>query len=133
MINTFSFYEGYMTPTVADVFALMCLHPIGAFAHNLMAVGKGPEEDILNGISLNYNYFIKEVKGFVNSLVTYKEECCFYLFWICKFLTCTSSKWVINYYLPIAQCLANGFPVDLSSFILGELYRTMFLLSTEPK
>uniref|UniRef100_A0A2N9GZI7 Aminotransferase-like plant mobile domain-containing protein n=1 Tax=Fagus sylvatica TaxID=28930 RepID=A0A2N9GZI7_FAGSY len=52
---------------------------------------------------------------------------------ICKFLACTSSKRVINYYLPIAQCLANGTPVDLSSFLLGELYRSLFLLSTEPK
>uniref|UniRef100_A0A2N9GAK7 Aminotransferase-like plant mobile domain-containing protein n=1 Tax=Fagus sylvatica TaxID=28930 RepID=A0A2N9GAK7_FAGSY len=106
---------------------------MGAFTHNLMAVGKGPEEDILNVIPLNYDDFIKEVKGSANSPVTYKEECYFYLFWICKFLACISSKRVINYFLPIAQCLANGTPIDLSSFVLGELYRAMFLLSTEPK
>jgi hypothetical protein len=40
--NTFSFPEGYMTPTVVDVFALMCLRPMGVLAHSLMAVGKGP-------------------------------------------------------------------------------------------
>jgi hypothetical protein len=84
--NTFSFPEGYMTPTVADVFALLCLRPMGAFAHNLIAVGKGPDKDILNGMPLNYNDFIKEMKGSTNSLVTYKEECYFYLFLICKFL-----------------------------------------------
>jgi hypothetical protein len=131
--NTFSFPEGYRTPTVADVFALMCLRPMGAFTHNLMAVGKGPEEDILNVIPLNYDNFIKEVKGSDNSPIIYKEECCFYLFWICKFLACISSKRVINYFLPIARCLVNGTPVDLSSFVLGELHRAMFLLSTEPK
>uniref|UniRef100_A0A2N9H3S9 Aminotransferase-like plant mobile domain-containing protein n=1 Tax=Fagus sylvatica TaxID=28930 RepID=A0A2N9H3S9_FAGSY len=49
------------------------------------------------------------------------------------FLACTSSKRVINYYLPIARCLANGVPVDMNSFLLGELYRAMFLLSTETK
>jgi hypothetical protein len=78
--NTFSFSKGYMTSTVADVFALTCLCPMGAFAHNLMVVGKGPEEDILNDIPLNYNDFIKAAKGSANSPVTYKEECCFYLF-----------------------------------------------------
>ena len=67
------------------------------------------------------------------SPISYKEECCFYLLWICRFLACTSSKWVINYYLPIARCLANGVLVDMSSLLLGELYRAMFLLSTEPK
>ena len=90
--NTFSFPEGYMTLTVADIFALTCLHPMGALAHSLMVVGKGPDEDILNGVSLNYNDFIKEMKGSGATPVTYKEECCFYLFWICKFLACTSSK-----------------------------------------
>ena len=68
-----------MTPTVANVFTLMCLLPMGAFAHNLMVVGKSPDEDILNGMPLNYSDFIKEMKGSANSPVTYKEECCFYL------------------------------------------------------
>ena len=87
-----------MTLTLADVFALTCLPPMGASAHGLMASDIDPEDDILKGITLSYNDFIKEVKGASNS----KEECCFYLFWICKFFTCTSSKLVINYYLPIA-------------------------------
>uniref|UniRef100_A0A2N9HWC3 Aminotransferase-like plant mobile domain-containing protein n=1 Tax=Fagus sylvatica TaxID=28930 RepID=A0A2N9HWC3_FAGSY len=89
--------------------------------------------DILNGVSLSYNEFNKQMKGSDTLPVSYKEKCCFYLFWICRFLACTSSKWVINYYLPIARCLANDVPVDMSSFLLGELYRAMFLLNTEPK
>ncbi len=72
------------------------------------------------------------MKGAGASPVTYKEECCFYLLWICKFPACTSSKRVINYYLPIARCLANGILIDMGSFLLGELYRAMFLLSIEP-
>ena len=133
--NTFFFFFFWKVhdPTVSDVFALTCLRPMGAFAHNLMAAGKGPKEDILNDIPLNYDDFMKAMKGSTSSPVTYKEECCFCLFWICKFLACTSSKWVINYYLPIAWFLANGTPVDLNSFVLGELYRATFLLSTEPK
>uniref|UniRef100_A0A2N9EM61 Aminotransferase-like plant mobile domain-containing protein n=1 Tax=Fagus sylvatica TaxID=28930 RepID=A0A2N9EM61_FAGSY len=107
--------------------------PRCALAHPLMAVGTGPDDDVLNGVPLSYNEFIKHMKGAGTSPISYKEECCFYLLWICKFLACTSSIRVINYYLPIARCLANGVPVDMSSFLLGELYRAMFLLSTEPK
>jgi hypothetical protein len=126
--NTFSFLEGFMTPTVADIFALLGLRPMGALAHPLMAVGTGPDEDVLS-----YNDFIKQMKGSGASPITYKEECYFYLFWICRFLACTSSKRVISYYLPIARYLANDTSVDMSSFLLGELYQSMFLLSTEPK
>jgi hypothetical protein len=131
--NTFSFPEGYMTPTVFDVFALLGLRPMGAIAHPLMAVGTGPEDDFLKGVPMGYTEFIKHAKGTDASPVTYKEECLFYLYWICRFLACTSSKRVINYYLPIARCLANGVPVDMASFLLGELYRAMLLLSIEPK
>jgi hypothetical protein len=51
-----------MTPMVADVFALTCLPPMGAFADNLMASGRGLKEDVLNGVTLSYTDFIKEVK-----------------------------------------------------------------------
>ena len=57
--NSFSFLEGFMTPMVFDVFALLSLRPMGALAHPLMAVGTGPNDDILNGVPLSYNEFIK--------------------------------------------------------------------------
>jgi hypothetical protein len=78
--NTFSFLEGFMTSMVFDVFALLSLRPMGALAHPLMAVGIGLDEDILNGVPLSYNDFIKHMKGAGASPVSYKEECCFYLF-----------------------------------------------------
>jgi hypothetical protein len=118
---------------MADIFSLLVLHPMGVLAHPSMAVGTSFDDDVLNGVSFNYNDFIKEMKGSDTSPVSYKEECCFYLFWICKFLACTSSKRVINYYLPIPRNLANGTLVDMNSFLLGELYRSMFLLSIKPK
>ena len=61
--NTFSFPEGYMTPTVFDIFALLSLCPIGLMAHPSMAVGTGPKDDFLKGMPLSYNEFIKHVKG----------------------------------------------------------------------
>ncbi len=78
--NTFSFPEGYMTPTVFDIFALLSLCPMGLMAHPSMAVGTGPKDDFLKGMPLSYNEFIKYVKGAGASPVTYKEECMFYLF-----------------------------------------------------
>ena len=77
--NTFSFPEGFMTPTMFDVFALLGLRPMGALAHPLMAVGIGPDDDVLNGVPLSYNEFIKHMKGASTSPIFYKEECCFYL------------------------------------------------------
>ena len=71
-----------MTPTVANIFALLGLRPMGALAHPLMAIGTGPDDDILHGMPLSYNEFIKHVKGAGTSPVSYKEECCFYLLWI---------------------------------------------------
>ena len=68
-----------MTPTVADIFALLGLRPMSALAHPLMAIGTGPDDDILYGVPLSYNEFIKHVKGAGASPVSYKEECCFYL------------------------------------------------------
>uniref|UniRef100_A0A2N9I9T0 Uncharacterized protein n=1 Tax=Fagus sylvatica TaxID=28930 RepID=A0A2N9I9T0_FAGSY len=51
--------------TGVDIFVLLGLCPMGALAHPLMAVGTGPDEDvnILNGVSLSYNEFIKQMKG----------------------------------------------------------------------
>lgn len=106
--NTFSFPKAYMTPAVADIFALTCLPLVGVSVHSQMAYGKGLEEDILIGVNLNYVPFIKSMKGASSSRVTYPEKCCFYLLWICRFLACTSSKCVIQNYLPIARALTNG-------------------------
>jgi hypothetical protein len=57
--NTFSFPEGFMTRIVANMFALLGLRPMGALAHPLMVVGTGPDDDILQGVPLSYNEFIK--------------------------------------------------------------------------
>jgi hypothetical protein len=51
---TFSFPEGYMTPTVFDVFALLGLRPMGATAHPFMAVGTSPEDDFLKGVLISH-------------------------------------------------------------------------------
>jgi hypothetical protein len=70
--NTFSFPEGFMTPTVADIFTLLGLRLMGALAHPLMAVGTGPDDDVLNGVPLSYNEFLKHMKGSGASSVSYK-------------------------------------------------------------
>uniref|UniRef100_A0A2N9HB24 Aminotransferase-like plant mobile domain-containing protein n=1 Tax=Fagus sylvatica TaxID=28930 RepID=A0A2N9HB24_FAGSY len=65
--NTFSFPEGFMTLTVADIFALLDLRPMGALAHPLMVVGTSPNEDVLHGVSLSYNDFIKQLHPTIES------------------------------------------------------------------
>ena len=50
--DTFSFLEGFMTPIVFDVFALLSLRPMSALAHPLMDVGTGLDDDIFNGVPL---------------------------------------------------------------------------------
>jgi hypothetical protein len=71
--QNFSFPEGFMTFTVADIFALLGLRPIGALAHPLMAVGTSSDEDVLNGVSLSYNDFDQQMKGSSASPVTRKN------------------------------------------------------------
>ncbi len=119
--------------TMADLFVLTYLPLDGKSIHNQMPYGKGLKEDVLAGENLNYVSFIKNMKGASGSRVSYREECCFYFLWICRFLVYTSSKRVTHNDLPIAKALVNGVCVDLSSFVQGELYWAMYLFSTDPK
>jgi hypothetical protein len=65
--------------------------------------------------------------------ITFEEETCFYLFWLCKFLINSSSKRIVTCYLPIAMAFANKHKLALAPFFLGFVYRSMFLFTNEPK
>jgi hypothetical protein len=133
MTNTFSFPEGFMTLTVLDVFSLTCLPLNGVSVHSLMTCGSGPNVSIINkGDALSYGGFITQCKGFGNATLTYPEECSFYFLWICRFLAHSSSKQIMKNYLRLAIALTNGVCVALNPFILGELYRAIYHISTEP-
>ena len=83
--------------------------------------------------TLAYTKFMQKYKKHSTEPITFEEETCFYLFWLCKFLINSSSKRIVTYYLPIAMALANNKKLALAPFFLGFVYRSMFLFTTEPK
>jgi hypothetical protein len=86
-----------------------------------------------NGVALGYIRFMQKHKKHFDDVITFKEETCFYLFWLCKFLINSPSKRIITYYLPIAIALFNKHKLALVFFFLGSVYRSMFLFTTDPK
>ena len=79
-----------------------------------------------NGSALGYTRFMQKHKKHFDEVITFEEEACFYLFWLCKFLINSSSKRIVTYYLPIAIALANKHKLALVPFFLGSIYRSMF-------
>ena len=75
----------------------------------------------------------KNTKKHFANVITFEEETCLYLFWLCKFLINSPSKRIVTYYLPIIITLVNKHKLALAPFFLGSIYRSMFLFATEPK
>jgi hypothetical protein len=80
--------------------------------------------------ALGYTRFLTKYKQNFGEVITFEEETCFYLYWLCKFLINSPSKRIITYYLPIVIALANKHKLALGPFFLGSMYRTMFLATT---
>ena len=83
-----------------------------------------------NNSALRYTRFMNKYKQNFGEVITFEEETCFYLYWLCKFVINSPSKRIITYYLPIAIALANKQKIALAPFFLGSVYRTMFLVTT---
>jgi hypothetical protein len=133
-LNTFVFSEGVLSPTLMDVFAMLSLPIEGIPIHHGMKCKQHSTIDIdTKGNALGYTRFMQTYKKHSTEDITFEEETCFYLFWLCKFLINSSSKRIVNYYLPIAMALANKHKLALAPFFLGFVYRAMFLFTTEPK
>ena len=86
-----------------------------------------------NHSALGYTQFMQKHMKIFGDVINFEEETCFYLFWLCKFLINSPSKRIITYYLPIAIALANKHKLALTPFFLSSVYRSMFLITTEPK
>ena len=133
-LNTFMFSEGFLSPTLMDVSAMLSLPIKGIPIHHGMKCQQQPAIDIdTHGTTLTYTKFMQKYKKHSTDLITFEEETCFYLFWLCKFLINSSSKRIVTYYMPIAMALANNQKLALAPFFLGFVYRSMFLFTTEPK
>jgi hypothetical protein len=120
--NTFVFSEGFLSPTLMDVSAMLSLPIEGIPIHHEMKCTQHCTIDInTNGAALGYTRFMQKHKKHFDDVITFEEETCFYLFWLCKFLINSPSKRIITYYLPIAIALANKHKLALAPFFLGSV------------
>ena len=129
-LNMFVFPEGFMTPTVEDVFGLLGLPPNGIMCHPNMNKWETKEHEYeLPNVTL-IDFISSQCK---TNLVSFQEECSIYLYWICKYLVNVSSTTSFAQFVPISKNLAANVKVALAPFFLGHLYRSMYLYSTQPK
>ena len=129
-LNSFVFPEGFMTPIMEDVFALLGIPPDGIMCHPNMNKWETKEHEYeLPNVTLT-DFISSHCK---TDLVSFQEECSFYLYWICKYLVNVSSITSVAQFVPIAKNLAANVKVALAPFFLGHLYRSMYLYSTRPK
>ena len=132
--NTFVFSEGFLSPTLMDVSAMLSFPIESIPIHHEMKCKQHCTIDIdKNNSTLGYSHFTQKHMQNFGDVITFEEETCFYLFWLCKFVINSPSKRIITYYLPIAIALANKYKLVLAHFFLSSVYRSMFLITTEPK
>ncbi len=121
----------FLSPTSMDVSAMLSLPIKGVPIHHEMKCKEHCIIDIdKNNSALRYTRFMNKYKQNFGEVITFEEETCFYLYWLCKFLINSPSKRIITYYLPIVIALANKHKLALGPFFLGSMYRTMFLATT---
>ena len=117
-----------------DVFARLSLPIEGVPIHHEMKCKEHCTIDIYrNNSALGYTRFMHKYMQKFDEVITFVEETCFYLYWLCKFLINSPSNRIITYYLPIVIALANKHKLALVPFFLGSVYRTMFHVTTQPK
>ena len=133
-LNAFVFSEDFLSPTLLDVSAMLSLPIEGFSIHHDMKCKEHDKIDIdRTNSALGYTRFLTKYKQNFGEVITFEEETCFYLYWLCKFLINSPSKRIITYYLPLVIALANKHKLALGPFFLGSMYRTMFLATTQPK
>jgi hypothetical protein len=133
-LNTFVFNEGFLSPTLMDIFAMLSLPIKGIPIHHEMKCTQFSTIDIYtNGFALGCTRFMQKYKKHFDEVITFEDETCFYLFWLCKFLINSPLRRIVTYYLPIAITLANKHKLALAPFFLGSIYRSMFLFTTKHK
>lgn len=86
---------------------------------------------LLESSHLSYTSFLTREIGKPNNKVSFLEECSFYLYWLCKFMVCSSSKWITLGFVPIAMALALNHRLALGPFMLALLYGPLWSLIRE--
>ena len=87
-LNSFVFSESFMTPIMEDVFALLGLPPDGIMCHLNMNQWETKEHEFEHPNVTLTDFISSQHK---TDLLSFQEECSFYLYWICKYLVSVSS------------------------------------------
>ncbi|GMP25591.1 hypothetical protein CsSME_00002388 [Camellia sinensis var. sinensis] len=127
--NFFQFRCGMMAPTVLDICHLLGLFPIGTpFGPNYPDLNVHFSIPPLNSSFSDFSNFENQREG----LVTDREFFSFLLYWLCKFLFCTSSQRIMLEFAPLAKVLALGKKIALAPYVLGHVYRAYSQFCEKP-
>lgn len=119
-----------MTVMFADIYNLLNLPTDGELLYSGFSdPSRNKFACSLDASQLAYLTFISQQMGHDNDLITFQEETSFYLYWICKFLLCNSSKRATLGFAHIVVASTKGKRLALSPFILTILYRCLFTLT----
>ena len=118
-----------MAPIVLGICHILGLSPIGT--------PFGPDyPDLYISFSLfplNYsNSAFDNAENKREGLVTDREFSSFLLYWLCKFLFCTSSQRIMPEFAPLAKAFVLHKNVALAPHVLGHVYRACSLFCEKP-
>lgn len=124
--NCFLLPEGLMLMTLVDIYHLLNLPADGdIILPNFSDPSQSSFHCPLESSHLSNTTFLACEMGRSGSKVTFQEECSFYLYWLCKFLICSSSKRITLGNSPIATALASDRRLALDPFVFVILYRSL--------
>lgn len=127
--NFFQFRCGMMAPTVLDICHLLGLSPHGSpFTPNYPDL---PVKFSLPALSSSYSDFVK-AENKREGPVRDREFFSFILYWLCKFLFCTSSQRIMPEFAPLAKALVLKKHIALAPYLLGHVYRTCSQFCEKP-
>jgi len=129
IFNFFQFRCGMMAPTVLDICHLLGVSPIGTpitpdFPDLVVPFS-------LPSLNVSYSDFVR-VENKRMGPVTDREFFSFLLYWLCKFLFCTSSQRIMLEFAPLAKALVLQKRIALAPYILGHVYRVCSLFCEKP-
>ena len=120
IFNHFQFRFGPIGPTVLDICHILGFFSHGEDAHPYMVESNAPSIRI-DPKSLGYSHFLSTHMSSSREVSNF-EFYCFILYWLSKYLFCTTSQRVVFEFLNIAKALVVGKKLALAPFVLGYLY-----------
>ena len=129
IFNFFQFRCRMMAPTVLDICHLLGVSPVGT-----PITPDFPDLTVpfsLPSLNSSYSDFVK-AENKREGLVTDREFFSFLLYWLCKFLFCTSFQIIMPEFAPLAKAFVLYKKMALASYVLGHVYRACSLFCEKP-